>query len=78
LGVALMTGDRFPRWLWAWAHAAGLAYIVKGLGVAYSGFAVSVPGLVTLALFGAWIITMTVIMWRRSSRVSARSPISCR
>jgi hypothetical protein len=68
VGVALMIGDRLPRWLGAWALAAGLAYVVKGLGVAYSGFAASVPGLVALALFGTWIITIAVVMWRRSSR----------
>jgi hypothetical protein len=70
-GVALMLGDRFPRWLGVWAFAAGLAYGVKGLGVAYDGFAASLPGLVALALFGTWIITMVVLMWRRSSRAVA-------
>jgi hypothetical protein len=45
VGVALMTGDRFPRWLGARA-LAGIADVVKGLGVAYNGFAASVPGLV--------------------------------
>ena len=81
-GVALMLGDRFPRWLGAWAVAAGLAYGVKGLGVAYDGFAASLPGLVALVLFGTWIITMVVLMWRRSSRAvadtagTARGPLA--
>jgi hypothetical protein len=70
-GVALMLGDRFPRWLGAWAVAAGLAYGVKGLGVAYDGFAASLPGLVALVLYGTWIITMVVLMWRRSTRAVA-------
>jgi hypothetical protein len=70
-GVALMLGDRFPRWLGAWAVAAGLAYGVKGLGVAYDGFAASLPGLVAVVLFGTWIITMVVLMWRRSTRAVA-------
>ncbi len=70
-GVALMLGDRFPRWLGAWACAAGLAYGVKGLGVAYDGFAAGLPGLVALVLFGTWIITMVVLMWRRSTRAVA-------
>jgi Domain of unknown function (DUF4386) len=69
--VALLLGDRFPRWLGAWAVAAGLAYAVKGVGVAYDGFAASLPGLVALVLFGTWIITMVVLMWRRSSRAVA-------
>jgi hypothetical protein len=39
----------------------------QGLGVAFDGFAASLPGLVALVLFGTWIITMVVLMWRRSS-----------
>jgi hypothetical protein len=69
--VAVLLGDRFPRLLGAWAVAAGLAYGVKGLGVAYDGFAASLPGLVALVLFGTWIITMVVLMWRRSTRAVA-------
>jgi len=30
LGVALLGGDRSPRWLGAWAIVAGVAYAVKG------------------------------------------------
>jgi hypothetical protein len=67
----MVLGDRFPRWIGAWAVAAGLAYGVKGLGVAYDGFAASLPGLVALVLFGTWIITMVVLMWRRSTRAVA-------
>src|SRR5689334_2734751 len=52
VGVATLAGDRFPRWAGAWAAAAGLAYLVKGLGVAYQGFAGGVPGLIALVLFG--------------------------
>ena len=67
-GVALMLGSRFPRWLGAWAVAAGLAYGVKGLGVAYDGFAATPAGLVALVLFGTWTIAMSVLMWRRSAQ----------
>jgi Domain of unknown function (DUF4386) len=70
VGVAMLTGDRFPRWLGAWAIAAGIAYGVKGLGVAYDGFAATLPGLVALFLFGTWVITMVIVMWRRSTRVA--------
>ncbi len=68
IAVALITGDRFPRWFGGWAFAAGVAYGVKGLRVAYRGFAGSLPGLAALVLFGTWIIAVAVIMWRRSSR----------
>jgi hypothetical protein len=29
VGVAALTGDRFPRWVGAWAAAAGLAYLAE-------------------------------------------------
>ena len=77
-GVALMLGDRFPRWLGAWAVAAGVGYAVKGLGVAYDGFAASLPGLVAVVLFGTWIITMVVFMVRSSNRTLAGTDGSAR
>lgn len=40
----------------------------QGLGVAFDGFAASLPGLVALVLFGTWIITMVVLMWRRGTQ----------
>ena len=67
VGVALMLGTRFPRWLGGWAVIAGVGYVVKGLGVAYSGFAAGLTGVVALALFGTWVVTMAVFMWRRSA-----------
>jgi hypothetical protein len=42
--------DRFPRWAGAWAAAAGLAYLGKGLGVAYQGFVGGVTGLIARQL----------------------------
>src|SRR6266511_332031 len=70
VGVALLAGDRFPRWLGAWAVAAGLAYGVRGLVVAYRGFEANVSGLVALVLFGLWVLVMAVFMWRRSSKLT--------
>jgi hypothetical protein len=70
VGVALVTGDRFPGWLGVWAVAAGLAYLVRGLLVAYRGFAANPSGLIALVLLGAWALVMAVSMWRRASRVS--------
>jgi hypothetical protein len=67
LAVAMLTGDRFPRWSGAWAAAAGVAYVVKGVGVAYWGFAGGLTGLVALVLFGTWVLAAAWLMWRRSS-----------
>jgi hypothetical protein len=70
VGVALLAGDRFPRWLGVWAVAAGLAYLVRGLLVAYHGFAANPSGLVALILFGSWVPVMAAFMWRRGSRLN--------
>jgi hypothetical protein len=67
LGVALLTGDLFPRWSGAWAIAAGSAYVAKGLAVAYWGFNGSIIGLVALVLFGTWALVIAWLMWRRGS-----------
>ncbi|HEV8570195.1 MAG TPA: hypothetical protein VGQ92_24440 [Actinoplanes sp.] len=75
VGVALLAGDRFPRWLGAWAVAAGLAYGVRGLVVAYRGFEANVSGLVALVLFGLWVLVMAVFMWRRSSKLTRDSMV---
>jgi hypothetical protein len=76
LGVSLLTGDRFPRWQGVWAVAAGLAYLVRGLLVAYHGFATNPSGLVALVLFGSWVLVMAAAMWRRGSRLNQRPGIT--
>lgn len=70
VGVAALTGDRFPRWVGAWAAAAGLAYLAKGLGVAYQGFAGGITGVVALVLFGTWVLVAVWLMWRRASALA--------
>jgi hypothetical protein len=70
VGVALLTGDRFPRWQGVWAVAAGIAYLVRGLLVAYQGFAANPSGLVALILFGCWVLVIAAAMWRRGSRLN--------
>jgi hypothetical protein len=75
IGVAILTGGRFPRWAGAWAAAAGLAYLVKGLGVAYQGFAGSVTGLIALILFGAWVPVAAWLMWRRAAAVAKQATV---
>jgi hypothetical protein len=70
VAVAMLTGDRFPRWAGAWAGAAGLAYLVKGLGAAYQGFAGGVTGLIALVLFGTWVLVAAWLMWRRAAALA--------
>jgi hypothetical protein len=73
VGVAVVTGDRFPRWLGVWAVAAGLAYLIRGLLVAYRGFAANPSGLIALVLFGSWALVAAVSMWRQASRMSGEA-----
>ena len=68
VGVALLAGDRFPRWLGAWAAVGGLTYMARGLVVAYRGFAHSSTGLIALIVFGSWAAVMAVFMWRRAAK----------
>jgi Domain of unknown function (DUF4386) len=75
VGVALLAGDRFPRWLGAWAAVAGLAYVIRGLAVAYNGFAHSSMSLIALILFGSWVLVMAVLMWRRTSRLTRKTTV---
>ncbi len=76
LGVALLFGDRFPRWLGVWAIAAGLAFGTKALITAYRGFEMNMSGLVALIVFGSWVVVMAVFMWRRGSRLGAAPTVA--
>jgi hypothetical protein len=74
-GVALLAGDRLPRWLGAWAAVAGLAEVIRGLVVAYRGFAHSSMGLIALILFRSWVLVMAVFMWRRATRLTKQTTV---
>ena len=74
LGVALLVGDRFPRWLGIWGMAAGVAFAMKGLITAYRGFDMNMFGLLSLTVFGTWALTMAVLMWRRAQVSATERP----
>ena len=57
----------YPRWLGWLAAAAGVAHIIRGLGVSYQGFVPSVAALIGLALLALWTVIMAIMMWRRSN-----------
>src|SRR5215213_1151175 len=65
-GIALALGDVYPRWLGWLAAAAGVAHIIRGIGVSYQGFVPSMAALIGLALLALWTVIMAVMMWRRS------------
>ena len=57
----------YPRWLGWLAAAAGVAHIIRGVGVSYQGFVPSIAALIGLALLAVWTVIMAVMMWRRSN-----------
>jgi hypothetical protein len=74
-GAATVAGSRYPRWLGALAAGSGAGWILHGAMVPYVGFFDSIPRLVAMALLVVWALTMSVLMWRRSSRqLPARQP----
>ena len=67
LGVALLDGLSYPRWMGALAIAGGASTAVSGIVIAYSGFsdlemAINMPASAVLV---AWVIALGVLMWRR-------------
>jgi len=66
-GIALALSGAYPRWLGWLAAAAGLAHIIRGVGVSYQGFVPSVAALVGLALLAVWTVIIAVMMWRHSN-----------
>jgi hypothetical protein len=67
-GVALALSSVYPRWVGAIGAAAGVANVIKGVGVSYEGFAPSIAALVGLALLALWALIMVILMWRASNR----------
>jgi hypothetical protein len=66
-GVALALSGYFPRWTGWLAVAAGIAHIIRGVGVSYQGFVPSIAALIGLALLALWAVVMAVLMWRFSN-----------
>jgi len=72
LGVALLDGLAYPRWMGALAIAGGASTAVSGIVMAYSGFsdlemAINMPASAVLV---AWLIALGVLMWRRDRKPS--------
>ena len=74
-GIALALSGYFPRWTGWLAIAAGIAHVIRGVGVSYQGFVPSIAALVGLALLALWTVVMAVLMWRQGDvqPVPARS-----
>src|SRR5215217_7679529 len=66
-GIALALGGSYPRWLGWLGASAGVAHLIRGVGVSYQGFVPSIAALIGLALLALWTVTMAVMMWRRSN-----------
>src|SRR5215216_968159 len=66
-GIALALSSVYPRWLGWLAVAAGVAHLIRGVGVSYQGFVPSIAALIGLALLALWTVVMAVLMWRQSN-----------
>ena len=77
-GVALAMSDVYPRWTGWLAVAAGIAHVIRGVGVSYQGFVPSIAALIGLALLALWTVVMAVLMWRQSNlqSLAVQHPIS--
>jgi uncharacterized membrane protein len=53
---------------------AGIAHVIRGVGVSYQGFVPSIAALIGLALLALWIVVMAVLMWRHSNLQPVASP----
>jgi hypothetical protein len=58
--------------------AAGIAHLIRGVGVSYQGFGPSIAALIGLALLALWTAVLAVSMWRLSNlrRIPGRHSIS--
>jgi uncharacterized membrane protein len=66
-GVALALSNDYPRWIGWLAVAAGIAHLIRGVGVAYQGFVPSIAALIGLVLLALWTVVMAVSMWRQGN-----------
>jgi len=66
-GIALALSGVYARWVGWLAAAAGVAHIIRGVGVSYEGFVPSTAALIGLALLALWTVVMAVMMWRQSN-----------
>jgi hypothetical protein len=85
-GLAIAVGIAFPRWLGWLGLVAGLAWVLAGLMVGYSGFSLpttilglpptvsrSIAMVIGLLSFVhlVWLLILAVLMWRRAGQAVA-------
>ena len=73
LGVALIFSRRFPKWLGWVGLAGGIASIVAGIALAYSGFSAiaMMLSLSASAVLLLWALAVGALMWRVAARLAA-------
>jgi hypothetical protein len=82
-GLAIARSRIYPRWLGWVGVAAGIAWFLSGLVVAYNGFAISTLGIalggLSYLLLLLWLLVLAALMWRRAgkelAKPDARSPV---
>jgi hypothetical protein len=63
----LALSNDYPCWIGWLVMAAGIAHLIRGVGVSYQGFVPSIAALIGLALLALWTMVMAVSMWRQSN-----------
>jgi hypothetical protein len=76
-GVALLADHGYPKWVGAIAIGAGIATMVAGIVMAYTGFsrlamAINMPA---SSLLLVWMLAVGVLMWRRGGRRSNEAAV---
>ena len=74
LGISIALGRRYPRWL-GWVGATvGAGFLAVGLLTAQTGFSPEATSLAlpATALLAAFVIGMSVALWRRAARHDER------
>ncbi|MDH5579419.1 MAG: hypothetical protein OEZ09_13310 [Betaproteobacteria bacterium] len=80
-GAALIYTSGWARWLGWVGVAIGVAIVVRGFAVAYTGFSPANPlyavvGGVALELLNVWLLVASAYMWRSASSLQGESSSS--
>jgi hypothetical protein len=64
LVLAITLSSVCPPWVGALADAVGMGNLIRGVEIGYQGLVFLLAALVGLVLLVAWILIMTVLLWR--------------
>ena len=76
-GIAIATGDMYPRWLGWVAIALGLESIVLGMAIAFAGASAKSTDdfeflFIPHAVLAVWVLVMGVLLWLKGGQSNSR------